>query len=236
MKSCKSIIITLLLMMSSISAQASCVILLHGLARNSGSMEKLQEKLASEHYQVVNFGYPSRDFQIEKLAELAIKPALKECQPEQAVNFVTHSLGGILVRQYLSQHPIENLRHVVMLGPPNKGSEVVDKLSDMPGYKFINGKAGMQLSTDINTVPNKLGRANFDLGIIAGTSSINLILSWIIPSEDDGKVLVERTRLEGMNDHLSLPVTHTFMMRNKTVIAQVLHYFKFGKFNGEKAY
>ena len=97
-------------------------------------------------------------------------------------------MGGILVRQYLLLNTIENLGHVVMLGPPNKGSQVVDKLYKVPGFKLINGPAGMQLGTGELSVPNILGPANFKVGIIAGTRSINLILSSMLPNPDDGKV------------------------------------------------
>jgi hypothetical protein len=120
-----------------------------------------------------------------------------------------------------------------MLGPPNKGSEVVDRLRDVPGFHFLNGDAGLQLGTGATSVPNRLGKANFDLGIIAGTRSVNLILSCMIPGVDDGKVSVENTRLEGMNDHLEMGVTHPFMMRNSKVIDQVIHYLRFGSFRRE---
>lgn len=219
-----------LLCMTCSVACAECVILLHGLARTASSMEKLADSLSDQKYHVVNLGYPSRDHDIETLAELAIKPALEQCVDQSKVNFVTHSLGGILVRQYLSKHEIPMLHRVVMLGPPNKGSEVVDKLSGVPGYYFINGDAGMQLGTKKDSIPNSLGRANFDVGIIAGTRSINLILSTLIPGKDDGKVSVERTHLAGMNDHIVMPVTHAFMMKNKKVIQQVINYLAAGKF------
>ena len=221
------------LLMSHI-AQAECVILLHGLARTHGSMEKIAEHLRNDHYHVVNLGYPSRHHAIEELAHMAIMPALKECQAHEKINFVTHSLGGILVRQFLSQHNISNLHRVVMLGPPNQGSEVVDKMANVPGFHFINGDAGLQLGTQENSVPVALGSADFDVGVIAGTSSINLILSLIIPGQDDGKVSVERTKLEGMNDHIVMDVTHSFMMRNKRVIRQVIHYLKNGSFMREQ--
>ena len=104
-----------------------------------------------------------------------------------------------------------------MLGPPNKGSEVVDKLGNIPGFYWLNGKAGLQLSTDSDSVPNKLGSADFDLGIIAGTKSINWILSSLIPGKDDGKVSIERTKLNGMNDHITVATSHPFMMKNKKV-------------------
>ena len=149
------------------------------------------------------------------------------------MHFVTHSLGGILVRQYLRDHDIPNLGRVVMLGPPNKGSEVVDRLSDFPGFRFVNGDAGLELGTGETSVPNQLGRANFELGVIAGTRSINLFLSSMIPGPDDGKVSVENTRLEGMRDHLEMEVTHPFMMRNDRVIDQVIHFLGNGQFSRE---
>ena len=228
----KLIFITSLLLVST-SSYASCVILLHGLARTSDSMAKLEKRLNEEEFHVVNLGYPSREGTIEVLAKRAIDPALRQCAEEKEVSFVTHSLGGILVRQYLHQQKIPNLYRVVMLSPPNQGSEVVDKMSGVPGFNFMNGKAGMQLGTGIDSVPNLLGEAKFDVGIIAGKSSVNLILSYLIPGEDDGKVSVENTKLKGMNDHIVMPVTHTFMMSNKKVIAQTIHYLKFGKFKKE---
>jgi pimeloyl-ACP methyl ester carboxylesterase len=214
-----------------VASQADSVILLHGLARSDRSMRKLEMALLEEGYSVHNVSYASTRKNIERLAEEAIGPALKLCPSDRKLHFVTHSLGGILVRQYLMHHEIENLGRVVMLGPPNKGSEVVDKLGKFPGFRFINGDAGLELGTGEGSVPSRLGAANFDLGIIAGTRSINLILSRMIAGTDDGKVSVESTKLEGMHDHLEMDVTHTFMMRNNKVVEQVIHYLETGRFS-----
>lgn len=224
------ILIVLTLLLLPLQAQASCVVLLHGLARSDSSMNKLAGELEREGFQVLNVDYPSREQRIEELAETTIPSAIGQCRADSELHFVTHSMGGILVRQYLASHSIPNLGRVVMLGPPNQGSEVVDKLKDVPGFHFINGDAGMQLGTGEMSVPNRLGPAEFDLGIIAGTESINLILSLLIPGTDDGKVSVERTKLEGMNDHITMDTSHPFMMKNKEVIAQVIYYLKNGRF------
>lgn len=180
-----------------LQVHSSCVVLLHGLARSDSSMKQLEIELQKQNFQTINVDYPSRDYAIEELAETVIPLALAQCSNTAEIHFVTHSMGGILVRQYLSRHKIPSLGRVVMLGPPNKGSEVVDKLKNVPGFHFINGDAGLQLGTGSMSIPNRLGPADFDLGIIAGTGSINLILSALIPDTDDGKVSVERTKLEG---------------------------------------
>ncbi|MGB0937587.1 MAG: esterase/lipase family protein [Colwellia sp.] len=205
------------------------VILLHGLARSSISMTRIEYRLIKENYRVINVNYPSRETHIEQLANQAIGDALKQCGNDP-VSFVTHSMGGILVRQYLSQHTIVNLDKVVMLGPPNEGSEVVDKLSRFPIFQLLNGEAGMQLGTKDNSVPKRLGAADFELGIIAGTQSVNILLSTLIPGKNDGKVSVESTKLSGMKDHIEVKTTHPMMTFNTDVINQVIRFLAYGNF------
>ncbi len=209
-----------------------CVILLHGLARTSQSMLPLDEQLHEQDFLVVNVDYPSREFPIATLVEKAITPALENCRqyPISGINFVTHSLGGILVRYYLSQQKIPELKRVVMLAPPNKGSQVVDNLKDLAPYDWINGPAGRELGTDPASVPNTLGPVDFDLGVIAGTTTINILLSLYLPDPDDGKVSVENTKIEGMRDFISLPVSHPYIMKDKEAIAQTIHFLRHGQF------
>lgn len=217
------------------NADTECVILLHGMARTEKAMRPMQGFLSRQGYQVINLGYPSRQHSVETLSTLAISPALEACEKLNAsrIHFVTHSLGGILLRHYLTDNVIHNHGRTVMLGPPNQGSEVVDKLGKLPGFNAVNGPAGQQLGTHANSMPNSLGGVNFDLGVIAGTQSINLFLSTLIPGKDDGKVSVERTKVEGMSDFIAMPTTHPLMMRNKQVMAQTLHFLKTGRFSHE---
>ena len=209
-----------------------CVILLHGLARTASSMNKMEQRLLKEDYKVVNVDYPSREYEIEELSTLAIDKGLESCKTYKPtkIHFVAHSLGGILVRQYLSKNKIEKLGRTVMLGPPNSGSEAVDKLKNVPGYKFINGPAGMQLGTGVQSIPQSLGEADFEVGIIAGTRSINLLLSMLIPSTDDGKVSIESAHLKNEKDFLDVPVSHPFLMKDDQVIENVVRFIKYGKF------
>jgi hypothetical protein len=177
--------------------------------------------------------YPSRTASVQKLADDAIGKAVSDCQQDGAtkIDFVTHSLGGILVRSYLARHFITSPGRVVMLAPPNQGSEVVDKLGWLFLFKWINGPAGNELGTDKNSTPNKLGPANFPVGIIAGDRSINWINSLLIPGRDDGKVSVERTKLAGMSDHIVIHATHPFIMQNREVIRQTIQFLRSGNFD-----
>lgn len=214
------------------SPASECVILLHGLARTSKSMAPLGKRLQALNYTVVNVDYPSRNFPIAVLAEKAIPPALEECRQHSStrIHFVTHSLGGILVRQYLGQHTIPELTRVVMLAPPNKGSQVVDKLKNIPLFGWLNGPAGKELGTDAGSLPNTLGNIDFELGVIAGTTSVNLLLSLYLPNPDDGKVSVESTKIDGMRDFISLPVSHPYIMKDEETITQIIHFLTQGKF------
>lgn len=234
----KHLVIALILSVLPINAIAQeCVVLLHGLARTSLSMNKLEEALTRENYTVANIDYPSREKRVEDLAELAVKAGLDQCRKESAspVNIVTHSLGGILVRQYLKEHKMSDLKRVVMLGPPNAGSELVDKLRDVAVFNAVNGPAASQIGTSSHDIPATLGPVNFELGVIAGTRSVNPVLSTVLPDPDDGKVSVESAKIKGMCAFIELPVTHTFMMRNDEAIRQVLYFLEKGIFDSEKA-
>jgi pimeloyl-ACP methyl ester carboxylesterase len=208
------------------------VVLLHGLCRTERSMRPMQRALEREGFTVRNVGYSSREQNVEELSESVLSPVMAECRANGAarVHFVAHSLGGILIRQYATNHPEAPIGRVVMLGPPNGGSEVVDRLGDWRLFSWINGPAGKELSTSQSSAPNRLGPVRFQAGVLAGNRSINWINSLMIEGPDDGKVSVERTKLDGMADHLILPVTHPFLMRNQTAIAQTIHFLRQGEF------
>lgn len=215
---------------TSSSKASDCVILIHGLARSEYSLSKMERVLSDSGYVVINNSYPSTKYNIEALAKDFIPGSIQQCPDSSAIHFVTHSLGGILVRQYFTVDSLPNLGRVVMLAPPNKGSEITDKLKDNFFYRWINGPAGLELGTDSSSVPNSLGQVDFELGIIAGTRTVNPILSTMLPNPNDGKVSVESTKMDGMADHVEVAASHTFILRNDEVINQVIHFLENGAF------
>lgn len=211
-----------------------CVILLHGMGRTSASLNTMAAALSNAGYIAVNLDYPSRKKPVEDLAMEAVPKGLRQCVRAGAgkVHFVTHSLGGILVRYYLSRRQVGNLGRVVMLSPPNRGSEAADNLKDVAIYAWYNGPAGQQLVTGPEGLPEQLGPVYFPLGIITGNRHVffDAWLADMIPGEDDGKVSVERAKVEGMDDFIVLPYTHPFIMDADEVIAQTLHFLRHGRF------
>jgi triacylglycerol lipase len=214
-----------------------CVVLLHGLVRTSNSMLPMQRFLVMAGYEVENQDYPSRENYIEYLAQEAVVAGIKRCRDRglKRINFVTHSMGGILVRYYLEHQQIENLGRVVMISPPNKGSDLVDFWSQIPGFGKLNGPAGYQLGTGADSLPLMLGPASFDVGVITGNKTTNIIFSLMIPGEDDGKVSVERAKLEGMADFLVVPEAHSLIMRDSEVMQQVVNFLNAGYFDHSDA-
>lgn len=217
------------------AADAPTVVLLHGLARSAASMQHMQLALEQAGYRVCNLDYPSREHPVAELASRYVAPAVVECRrgSDRPVDFVTHSMGGIIVRQLAASGMVPGIGRVVMLGPPNQGSEVVDRLGGWYPFRLLNGPAGGELGTSPDSVPNRLGPAHFEAGVIAGNHSINWILSLMIPGDNDGKVAVSRARLDGMRDFVVVGASHPFLMNDRTAIRQTLRFLRRGCFSHE---
>ncbi len=208
--------------------------MVHGLGRTSASMTILESRLKNADFRVVSFGYPSTSEPMEALVDRLQAEVELCCGPEaETVHFVTHSMGGVLVRSYLDRQPEAHQGRVVMLSPPNQGSEIIDAFADSPLLQRIVGPAGSALGTDSAGISSQLGPIRFGLGIVAGDRSINPLGSWLIPGPDDGKVGVDRARVEGATDFMVVSATHTFIMNRRDVAEQVVHFLRQGRFRRE---
>ena len=227
----KTVIIFLLISTTLLVGKEN-VILLHGLGRTDKSMKPIEKKLKKAGYTVWNISYPSTKYSIEEICSLFVgKEIEKISKGTDSLSFVTHSMGGIILRYYLNTHNV-NYNSIVMLCPPNQGSSLTDKLKREINwiYKSVNGPAGMQLGTDSSSIIHTLHEIRGNVGIIAGDKSMEPYFSWLISGSDDGKVLIEETKLNEMSDFIILHHTHTFMMNNKDTQEQIVYFLKNHKF------
>lgn len=212
--------------------QEGAVVLVHGLGRTSRSLIVLERRLERAGFRVVSYDYPSTTESFERLVDSLGVVVESCCVPANApVHFVTHSMGGVLVRALLRDSVPPYVGRVVMLSPPNQGSEIVDAFSPSPLLVSVLGPAGAALGTDSSSVPQRLGPARFPLGIIAGNRSMTRLGSRLIPGPDDGLVGVEQTRLEGADDFLVVPATHTTIMNRRDVAGAVVRFLASGRFS-----
>ena len=215
-----------------------CVLLVHGLSRSGNSMGKMREALGAHGYLAFTLDYPSTKYSIEALS-LSILPAgITACREQGAstIHLVTHSMGGIVARYFLKHNDVPGFGRLVMLAPPNQGSELIDFYRSVPGFKKLLGPAASQLGTDPeNSLPLKLGPVTVDTAIITGSESSNSLMSLTLPGPDDGKVTAASTLVEGMCAQVSLPTSHRMIMKDDVSVHEVVHYITHGRFHSRKA-
>jgi len=195
-------------------------------------MARLENAMLKAGYEVVNEGYPSRKKSVYELIQV-VEDGVDKCRELGAprINFVTHSLGGILVRAYFQDQAVAEAGRVVMLAPPNHGSEIADAYAGRWWYRLFTGPAGQELGTGPNGVAQSLNEIPIEIGVIAGTKSIDPWFASVMPKPNDGKVSVESAKLAEMRDFITVPYTHTFMARRELVASQVLLFLSEGRFN-----
>ena len=210
------------------------VVLLHGVAMPALEMHPDARALAAAGYRVINLPYPSRSFTIEQLAHDYLPAQLHACGADAAprLHFVAHSMGGLVVRLYLQEHKPANLGRVVLLAPPNAGSPVADRLNRSALCRWLIGPnlARLGTSTAAALAP-KLAPPDYEVGIIAGNTSINPVFSHWQNGASDGAVSVDSARLAGARDFLVVPYSHTLMLWHEATAAQVLAFLRTGRFS-----
>jgi pimeloyl-ACP methyl ester carboxylesterase len=212
--------------------QQDGVVLLHGISRTARSLHKMQRAIEAAGFATLNSGYASRHKALQALAE-DIQPAIERFADgiDGSVHFVCHSMGGLLARVYLARHRPKRLGRVVMLGTPNGGSELVDRLKNFAPYRAFFGPAGQQLGTQRDAAVNAmLPPVDYPVGIIAGDRSIYPLASALLPKPNDGRVSVENTKLDGMADHIVVRSSHPWLVWNRSAIGQTIAFLRDGRF------
>lgn len=206
------------------------VIVLHGILLNANYMKVLASYIGAKGYSVININYPSTQKNLEELVEsvwIDISSQLIENKP---VHFICYSMGGLLVRAMLNKYRPLMLGRVVLIGTPNNGSEIADFFKNNWFYKKIFGPAGQQLITDQSNIKHLFGIIDYDLGIIAGSMSLDPICSRLIKEKNDGKVSITSTKLAGMKDHIIIKSSHMFLPYSKQVLSQTVYFLQHGSF------
>ena len=209
------------------------VVVLHGVALGRSWTALLARRLAAEGFDVHNLGYPSRTRPLSELGERWLPETLQALGLDAVprLHFVTHSMGGLVVRRFLAVHRPANLGRVVMLVPPNHGSPLADRLQHRALFRGLFGCNLAALGTGpaafCHTLPPT---ADFELGIIAGCRRLNPLGRLWLHGPNDGTVEVTSTRLEGMTAHVVLPRSHTVILFQRRAAALAAAFLRHGRF------
>lgn len=210
------------------------VLLLHGLGRTGRSMGMLASRLKAAGFVTWAPTYRSRHTAMPEIVDQLL-PGLAVFRQsfDGPVHIVTHSLGGLVARALLAKARPDPLGRVIMLAPPNAGSEWADLLFSLRMNPIVLGPIASQLRTKRpDHDETALGVVDYELGIIAGDRALDPVFPKLfLPRPNDGKVSVAATRLAGMSDHVVLPVSHTFMVNNRRVADHVLAFLASGRFD-----
>ncbi len=211
------------------------VFVLHGLNRTQLSMAWLAGRLRSAGYAVCNRHYATRSRTLEEHADMLLERVAAEREPGGgAVHFVTHSLGGLVVRCALhrcapGRPPLDAPGRFVMLGTPNQGSELAQQLAHSRAWSALLGRQALEVLADGARFA-QWGPPPLVCGVIAGGRGDGRGWNPLLHGDDDGVVTVAGTHVEGEADHLVLPAFHTALPWRRDVAEQVLHFLRHGRF------
>jgi pimeloyl-ACP methyl ester carboxylesterase len=193
------------------------VVLVHGIIRSSKSFSRMRGSLRRSGYTVVGFDYPSTQVTIRDSAEY-LQQVIHSLTDVSEINFVVHSMGGLIVRTYLQQESDPRIRRMVMLGVPNRGANMANVVQNNPLFKLLFGPAGQQLIHDPEGFIAGLPTPRFEFAIVAGARGTEDGWNPLIEGDDDGTVEVANTQLPGATDFMTVCGMHSFLMDREDVI------------------
>lgn len=209
------------------------VVVIHGLGWFRDTLKPTVKYLNQRGYTPVRFTYDSRSPLLEmELVERIDTLIREQCpDPKRRIHFVAHSMGCIVTRLYLKHRQPKRLGRVVLLTPPNQGTELADLVGRSELLKEFFGKGASDLGTHAASLPNSLPAATYAPGIIMGNRSMFAPLSWYLQGPDDGVIRVERGKMPGMGGFIVVPSTHTRLPGASGALREMDHYLQTGKFS-----
>jgi len=200
------------------------IILVHGLWFGAWAMAPLARRLRKAGFEVRRFNYRSTRRGLRAHARRLRSFAAQSGAGHQ--HFLGHSLGGLVALQMLAEFRDLPPGRVVLLGSPLGGSAVARKSEKIPGSSKLLGDVKRSLETGFTErLPGR------ETGMIAGSKTIGLGMLVGGPGgPGDGTVSLSETRVDGLSDHLVLPVTHTSMLYSGEVASQTVHFLETGGF------
>lgn len=204
------------------------VIMLHGIVRSSRSFDRMSAALTKADFTPIGFDYPSTRVTIPESAEF-LHSFIESLDGVEEINFVVHSMGGLIVRAYLARHQDKRIKRMVMLGVPNNGANLASMFKKNILFRTILGPAGQQLVDDPEGLIANLPVPKFEFAIVAGGKNNKTGFNPLVPGDDDAIVAVESTKLPGAADFAVINGMHSFLARNARAIELTVNFFKTGK-------
>ena len=216
------------------------VILIHGLHQTAWIMRPLAKRLQTAGFKTHQFGYRSMRDGIQTNSLRLNKWLEENHHPDELIHLVGHSLGGLIIRDFVTQYPKWQIGRCVTLGTPHLGSVCADYIWRLTpavvGRSYVDALDGT-----VAPLPEHI-----TLGVIAGNRPYGLGQIFLQyhnrklrqahnPLLDehlvhDGTVYLKETKLEAAADHLLLPVSHTGMLIDTNVAKQTGYFLQYGQF------
>lgn len=207
------------------------VVLLHGALKTAFSMERLDRAFAAKGYRTLNWDYDARNFTVQENAGKLDSLIRTRGIHRTRTHFVTHSIGGLVVRYYLEEYTLPHPGRFVMISPPNQGSYLATELQDFPPFKWFYRESVQNLLTGQDAFAPNAGIPDTEFGIIAGGTGGKRGFTWYLPGDDDGVLSVEQTKLKGAEDFILLNHVHANIVIQDDTIIQALHFIEHGGFS-----
>lgn len=210
------------------------VILVHGIARSRRTFKALMPALRADGFRVETFGYASTRKPIAEHAR-DLRLFVENLLEVDAVSFVTHSMGALVVRMLIPQTESRigriQVRRVVKISPPNRGSRIAALLQNNPAYRMAYGPSGQDL------VPGRaqtFGQPAYDFAVIAGGRGAKHGFNPLLDGDNDGTITVAETQLAGAQDNLVVPAIHWSICKHPQTMAATARFLQSGTFRSNQ--